>query len=190
MKVKPGLFSASDEVTDDYVDSFDRKVRSYSRIEAGFSPTMPIPGANIAAKMSVAADNSRDENQPMTLSYTRVCPKSRYTLNAPTSYFEEKLLELRRKEDPLNNEWCIDFIKEKRITHYITSITLGAMKYTVEGQEGVNPIGVFSRDGRTPREGMEEVIFYEYRPLTNLVADPDLKKCLEDAIRRYLAGSK
>ena len=114
------------------------------------------------------------------------------------------------------------------MTHYISSITLGAMEYTVETCEERNlnrslgggvdipiggvmkvdidstqkntwdakdngMIGTISEDGITAK--VKGVIFCKHEPLTNLITDEDLKKCLDKAISQYmekdyLAGGK
>ena len=196
------------------------KVDSYYKFQAnvGFGLSLPNPAP---IGISAAANISRDMDKSSTVYYTHMTTGREVVKKPKLKESQlEKMLEEYRDQHSDDEEWCEHFLeKHNNVTHYISSITFGAMVYSKEkltssqlmakvtigasapqgakadGEAGgtrreqkhtleVDTIGSFSPDGKKVEQS--DMIFYECKPLTDLVDDEELRECLSAAIQKYV----
>ena len=108
-------------------------VLSHSEIRADFKAGVTIPST--PARAFAAAQLSRSTTESKLVKYKYVCHKRHdmYKLSTMPSKLEVELAQYQRQHEAANENWCRAFLENHgNMTHYISSITLGAMKYTVE----------------------------------------------------------
>ena len=99
------------------------------------TPIGPVP----AAQVHVAADMSRKLYESLSGKYT-LASTARYSLlkvKGAKSNLQDMLEKYPKQKEDSDVEWCRKFLEGHRnMTHYISSITLGAMKFSVTKVHG------------------------------------------------------
>ena len=79
------------------------------------------------------------------------------------------------------------FIELFHVTHYVTSVQLGAAEFTADGQSDSKSIGRIGDDGSVGRGSSEEaVIGISVEPITSLVKQHFLHLALKQALMKYM----
>ena len=112
-------------------------ILSHSEVQAGFRLGAAIPQTPLKAVASSEFSRSTTQSKRVTCKY--VC-SNRYDLyKAEHNNLEEELTKYRHQHEGVDENWCRAFLKEHgNMTHYISSITLGAMTYEMQTTEERN----------------------------------------------------
>ena len=111
-------------------------ILSRSEVQAGLKLGATAPQAPVRAFAS--AQFSRSETMSKRVKYKHVS-SNRYDVYKAKRNNLETDLEDYRDQHKSDKNWCRAFLKEHgNMTHYVSSITLGAMKYEMEMTEGRN----------------------------------------------------